>query len=135
MKTIIKLKDYFPREFRFRNIGTRATVVNILKGYLDAEMSLSSIEGEESHSSSGRPFQIEIDFSEINFVSRSAVHEFLKQEELLAQEGITLLFVNMNPQILNMFECVRHDNLKNQVYPSGRLDIQLHEIPFREKFE
>src|SRR5579875_2609652 len=114
MKTVISLKKYFPEEFLYKDIGTRAMVMHILNSHLSAMTE--------------KPDEVEVDFEEINFISHSAAHEFVKQKQQMADEGISLSFVHMNQEVSFMIDLINRKDLKKPL-------IHIHRAASSESLE
>ncbi len=83
IKTII-LSNYFDE-----NISSRASVVNLFKSNFD------------------KVDQVQIDFANIDFISRSVAHQFLKEKKRLNKEfKISMKFQNENSSLDQLFSTV-----------------------------
>ena len=90
IKTIV-LSNYFDE-----SISSRASVVNLFK------------------SNFNKVDQVHIDFADIDFISRSVAHQFLKEKKRLRKEyKISMLFQNENASLDQLFATVLRSNKNN----------------------
>ncbi len=90
IKTII-LSNYFDE-----NISSRASVINLFKSNFD------------------KVDQVEIDFANIDFISRSVAHQFLKEKKRLNNEyKVSTKFQNKNSSLEQLFSTVLQSNKNN----------------------
>ena len=90
MKKLIHIKDYFPAY-----ISSRKSI-NILKSQIDF-----NIIGRD----------IEFDFSDIVFISRSFAHEFIQYTKF---EKLNAEFSNMNTNVSTMFSAVKKSEVSSR---------------------
>lgn len=53
-------------------------------------------------------YEVQLDFDNVQFVSRSAAHELIELQQLFAERSapIKVFFINTNPSVANMFRTV-----------------------------
>ncbi len=77
--------------------------------------------------------EVELDFTDIQFISRSATHELLLMKERLANRLFlkkSIVFLNMNVDVFNMIRIVA----ANRVAPKKHTDDQKSKIVSVEQF-
>lgn len=59
--------------------------------------------------------EVTVNFSKIEFLSRTAAHELLLIQEKLSSKGVDISFLHVSPQVNNMLELVKKSKGKEKM--------------------
>ncbi len=104
----IKLSEHYKN-----SIASRAAIINLF------DLDFSQIES------------LEVDFSDITFVSRSATHQFIKEKERIANNfQVKVVFSNVTTELKEIFEIV-NESIENP----KTLTSSIHRVYFSTQKE